>query len=367
MDNIDVTNLNRQFLFREKDVGQPKATVAAAFINNRCAHLNVKVIPHVCRIQDFDESFFMQFSLIISGLDNIEARRWINQLLHAAVKRDADGNVDPNTVRALLDGGTEGLKGQSRLIIPSMTSCFECSLGTFPPQQNFPLCTIAETPRIPEHCVAHSLIIQWPKVFPDRKPDNDSVEDMTWVYERARERAEHFGISGVTYQLTLGYAKRIIPAVASTNALVASTLVTEAMKLLSYAGPPLTTYCMYMGNHAIYTNTFEFAKNPNCLVCDVQTITLIRDSQETLAEFLAFLENDNSLRMSKSSLSFGNKIVFSQGKYTRQAHEYKLSKTLKELVGLGELALDPVELCVSSSNLAVPINVKLKLTKDAPV
>lgn len=73
LDTIDVTNLNRQFLFRSKDVGQSKAVVAAKFINERCPWMNV--VPYHGKIQDKDATFYRQFKVVISGLDNVEARR----------------------------------------------------------------------------------------------------------------------------------------------------------------------------------------------------------------------------------------------------------------------------------------------------
>lgn len=55
------------------------------------------------KIQDKDEEYYMQFNLVICGLDSVEARRWINATLVNMVDPE-----EPESLKPLIDGGTEG-------------------------------------------------------------------------------------------------------------------------------------------------------------------------------------------------------------------------------------------------------------------
>lgn len=110
LDTIDVSNLNRQFLFRQADVGKSKAEIAARFVEKRVK--GVTITPHNCRIQDKDDDFYMQFNIVICGLDSIEARRWINSTLVNLVDDE-----NPESLKPLIDGGTEGMCIHSQLFL----------------------------------------------------------------------------------------------------------------------------------------------------------------------------------------------------------------------------------------------------------
>lgn len=134
MDTIDLSNLNRQFLFRRKDIGRPKAEVAAKFINERIPGCKVK--PYFNKIQDFDGNFYKDYHIVVCGLDSIVARRWINGMLLSLLSYDENGELDQSSIIPMVDGGTEGFKGNARVILPGMTACVECTLDLFPPQVN---------------------------------------------------------------------------------------------------------------------------------------------------------------------------------------------------------------------------------------
>ncbi|GJQ82570.1 hypothetical protein Trydic_g13023 [Trypoxylus dichotomus] len=286
MDVIELSNLNRQFLFRHKDIGASKAEVAAAFINKRI--VGCQVTPH----------FFC-------GLDSIVARRWINGMLISLLNYE-DSVLDQSSIIPLVDGGTEGFKGNARVILPGLSACIDCTLDLYPPQVTYPLCTIANTPRLPEHCIEYVKVIQWPKENPwGSQLDGDDPQHIGWIYEKSMERALQFNITGLTYRLVQGVVKNIIPAVASTNAVIAALCATEVFKLATSCCVPMNNYMVFNDVDGIYTYTYEAEKKDNCLACSQIPYTIpIKDpSKYKLKDLIELLCESASFQMKNPGLT----------------------------------------------------------------
>lgn len=309
-------------------MGKYKAEVAARFVERRVK--GVKITPHNKRIQDYDDDFYMQFQLVVCGLDSIEARRWINAKLCDMVDED---NFD--SLKPLIDGGTEGFKGQSRVIFPTVTSCIECQLDMHAPRAAVPLCTIASIPRQPEHCVEWAHVIAWDKEKPFPSLDKDDPEHITWLYEKALARAREFGISGITYALTQGVVKNIIPAIASTNAIIAASCCNEAFKIATNTAPSLgaeENYMMYSGDDGIYTYTFKHERKEDCPVCGNEARPLQVDARWTLAELVDHFAVQPAAQLKRPSIRAEGKSLYVQlTADLEEATRPNLDKTLSEL------------------------------------
>lgn len=115
LDRIEESNLSRTVLFRSENVGEYKANAAARSVEaiNGDSYVRALVgnVMHDCGLGLFSWS-----DVILAGLDNREARLWINR---CAWKVN----------RPWIDGAIEGINGVARVFVAGSAPCYECTLG----------------------------------------------------------------------------------------------------------------------------------------------------------------------------------------------------------------------------------------------
>lgn len=298
MDTIDVSNLNRQFLFRQKDVGRYKSEVAAEFVKRRVP--DCEIIAHTCKIQEKPTEWYQTFDIVIGGLDNVNARIWMNN-------KAVDIAIDNNQIIPYIDGGSEGWKGHCRFVKPLETSCMSC-VDSFPAQKVFQFCTIATNPRQPEHCVAWVMDVLWPKERPNEKLDGDNDEHLEYVVKNANIHAKKFNLGEVTPFMARGVIKGIIPAIASTQAYVASVCTTEAIKYLTGMAPNGSNIQM-SGNNGTNVINISINRVETCPVCSRKPIpTFEIESTATIQDLIDSITK--KLDIPNPRLIAGSSIVY---------------------------------------------------------
>jgi len=144
MDSIEKSNLNRQFLFRPKDVGGMKSDCAARAVQQMNPDLEGKIVTLKDRVGPdtehiFSEEFWGDLDGVTNALDNVEARTYVDRrcvFFH----------------KPLLESGTLGTKGNTQVVLPRITESYSSSQD--PPEQSFPMCTLRSFPNKIEHTIA---------------------------------------------------------------------------------------------------------------------------------------------------------------------------------------------------------------------
>ncbi|KAI0056334.1 hypothetical protein BV25DRAFT_1872803 [Artomyces pyxidatus] len=174
LDTIDLSNLNRQFLFKKKDVKQSKALVAAKTAS--AFNPNVRIRPIHGNIKDpqFDLAWFKSFDLVLNALDNLDARRHVNKMCMA-------GEVP------LVESGTAGYLGQVQPLLKNKTECFDCIPKPTP--KTFPVCTIRSTPSQPIHCIVWAKSYLMSQLFGEDEDSTEELDDALKQGENAQEIA----------------------------------------------------------------------------------------------------------------------------------------------------------------------------------
>jgi len=133
-DNIEVSNLNRQFLFRQPDVGKSKSETAcrkAKIMNPELKVTTLQAFVSPETEDTFNDDFWDGLDFIVNAVDNIKARLYVD--------RQCVWYQKP-----LLESGTLGTKANSQMIVPHKTQAYGDSQD--PPEESIPTCTLRNFP-----------------------------------------------------------------------------------------------------------------------------------------------------------------------------------------------------------------------------
>ena len=122
-DKVDITNLQRQILFTESDVGNNKADIGAEKLQQHNSEIVIEVVDEMLDAE-LANYYIEQVDIVIDCTDNIETRYLLNQVC-----------VEKKT--PLIVGAATGFDGQQLVVDPRNpeSACYQC---LFPASEKTP-------------------------------------------------------------------------------------------------------------------------------------------------------------------------------------------------------------------------------------
>jgi adenylyltransferase/sulfurtransferase len=128
-DRVDVSNLQRQVLYRPRDVGRPKLEVAVERL--QAVNPRVDLVPHELRLDSGNAlEVLAGYDVIVDGSDNFPTRYLVNDACALLGKPDVFGSVSR-------------FEGQATVFWAGHGPCYRCLFPEPPPPGLVPSCAEA--------------------------------------------------------------------------------------------------------------------------------------------------------------------------------------------------------------------------------
>eukprot|EP00375_Theileria_parva_P003440 XP_766122.1 hypothetical protein [Theileria parva strain Muguga] len=280
-DKVVLSNLNRQFLFQKNDVGKFKSQIAFENIKP----WNTSKFPqfYVGRVEELSLKLLSEFDVIFSALDTIQSRRWLNSAFFEIYRFYNISNTnsqlsEDNSLKILIDGGSQDLYGHVRVIRPGFTSCLECSLTLY--SSEIILCIF--------------ILIMVHQVF-------------------------------LPPAHLMKIRRRAILNIPTTNSIISSLMVNVLLTQdFNY------NFYFYSGDGITNLSKFKLQPDQNCVVCNCKCIKLKVKLEMKLVDLLRVLYKKISVDSINISSDLGV-IYFDNPKSLSDLYAYRLNMKLSDL------------------------------------
>jgi len=128
-DRVELSNLNRQVLHWDKDLGRNKVDSATEKLKQLNQGVKIEAIEETINETNVSK-LTAGFDVIVDAMDNLPTRYLLNK---AAVEHRIP----------FIHGAVYGLEGRAMTIIPGKTACLRCVYRGFIPQEKFPVIGVA--------------------------------------------------------------------------------------------------------------------------------------------------------------------------------------------------------------------------------
>ena len=160
-DCVELHNLQRQTLFTEEDVGQPKATIAEKHIK----YINSEIAVHsVVTDVDYENVDILHSDLILDGTDNLQTRFLINEYSRK--------HKIPWIYAAAV-----GAEGYVKSYLPNDKDCFAC---TFTATTGLDSCETLGVLNTITHSIASMQVTEALKILLGKEPEQKMVHYNAW-------------------------------------------------------------------------------------------------------------------------------------------------------------------------------------------